>query len=264
MSKSNHLFLLADHIKLLLLERQRSQSLDLDSDTQEEQLSRSLEQFRTGLATLRQEEVRMTQADDANAVIGVTDALPMLQKQLDDLTAQFHGFSTPSSEATIHQANSEELADDFAHATSTTTNRKPKAVRFSDQPPSPNAELFGSYRDFPADTDSAGYRQGTEAITNQQLHDYHSYILDRQDEQLDQLGESIGRQRELSMQIGNELDNHVAMLDDVDTATDRHQNRLDRARGTLGKVARGAGEHKQMTVIVVLIIILLLLIAILK
>jgi syntaxin 8 len=101
-------------------------------------------------------------------------------------------------------------------------------------------------------------------MDNQQIHQYHAQILEQQDEQLDRLGESIGRQRELSMQIGDELDSHVAMLDEVEAVTDRHQSRLDRASRMLGKVARGAGENKQMTTIVVLIIILVLLIAILK
>jgi syntaxin 8 len=101
-------------------------------------------------------------------------------------------------------------------------------------------------------------------MTNQQIHQYHSQILDQQDEQLDRLGESISRQRDLSMQIGDELDEHVAMLDEVEGVTDRHQSRLDRASKALGKVAKGASENKQMTTIIVLIIILVLLIAILK
>lgn len=88
--------------------------------------------------------------------------------------------------------------------------------------------------------------------------------MDDQDEHLDRLGESISRQRELSMQIGDELDSHVAMLDEVDGVVDRHQSRLDRGQKMLGKIARGASENKQMTAIVVLIIILVLLIAILK
>ncbi len=136
-------------------------------------------------------------------------------------------------------------------------------MRFSDTPASPSEELFGRYRDDPS-TESAGYRDQAEDMSNQQVHEYHSQILEEQDEQLDRLGDSIGRQREISMQIGDELDSHVAMLDDVDGVVDRHQGRLDRARRVLGKVAKGAGENKQMTAIVVLIIILLLLIAILK
>ncbi|KAF4464818.1 SNARE complex subunit (Syn8) [Fusarium albosuccineum] len=263
MSSANQLFLLADHVKLSLLERQRAKSLNLDGDSQDGHISRSLDQFRDGLANLREEEQRLTEAGDAPAASDLADSISNLQKQLDDLSTQFQGHPTSSTAATISHPNSEELADDFEHAASTSpSSRKPKTVRFSDTPSSPSAELFGPYRDDPSD--SAGYQDEASGMSNQQIHEYHAQILEQQDEQLDRLGESIGRQRELSMQIGDELDSHVAMLDEVEDVTDRHQSRLDRASRVLGKVARGASENKQMTTIVVLIIILVLLIAILK
>jgi syntaxin 8 len=197
------------------------------------------------------------------AASDLIESITSLQKQLDDLTTQYQGHTSSSTAETLNHPNSEALADDFEHATSTSpTSRKPKTVRFSDTPSSPSAELFGPYRDDPSD--SAGYQDEAQGMNNQQVHQYHAQILEQQDEQLDRLGESIGRQRELSMQIGDELDSHVAMLDEVEAVTDRHQSRLDRASRMLGKVARGAGENKQMTTIVVLIIILVLLIAILK
>ncbi|KAF5027214.1 hypothetical protein F66182_702 [Fusarium sp. NRRL 66182] len=263
MSSANQLFLLADHIKLSLLERQRAKNLNLEGDSQVGHISRSFDQFRDGLANLREEEQRLTEAGDATAASNLTESISTLQKQFDDLTTQFQGNSSSSTAETLTHPNSEELADDFEHATSTSpTSRKPKTVRFSDTPASPSAELFGPYRDDP--TDSAGYQDEAQGMSNQQIHQYHAQILEQQDEQLDRLGESIGRQRELSMQIGDELDSHVAMLDEVEAVTDRHQSRLDRASRMLGKVARGANENKQMTTIVVLIIILVLLIAILK
>jgi len=89
-------------------------------------------------------------------------------------------------------------------------------------------------------------------------------VLRQQDDQLDRLGQSIGRQRDLSIQIGDELDEHVQMLDDVDEHVDRHQGRLDGARRSLGKVARKANDNRQITAIVILIIILVLLIIIFK
>ncbi|CAM1509256.1 Fc.00g029950.m01.CDS01 [Cosmosporella sp. VM-42] len=263
MSSPNQLFLLADHVKLSLLERQRALSLNLDSDTQDGHISRSLDQFRDGLTALKQEKQRLDGSGDTTGASNFAESITTLQKQFDDLTAQFHGFSNPSTTATLTHPNSEDLTEDFAHAASTSpSSRRPKTVRFSDTPPSPSEELFGRYRDDPEDT--AGYQDHAQDLNNQQLHEYHSQILEEQDEQLDRLGESIGRQRELSMQIGDELDSHVAMLDEVEGVTDRHQSRLDRASRTLKKVAKGAGENKQMTAIVVLIIILVLLIAILK
>ena len=89
-------------------------------------------------------------------------------------------------------------------------------------------------------------------------------MLAEQDEALDRLGESIGRQRELSIQIGDELDEHVQMLDEVDGHVDRHTTTLNKARKNLGTVARKAKDNMQLTIILILIIILVLLIIILK
>ncbi|KAK2061835.1 SNARE domain-containing protein [Colletotrichum caudatum] len=289
MSSLNQLYLLADHIKLSLLERQRALSLNLEADTQDGHISRSLDQFRDGLEFLDSEAKRLQGAGDETAALNITDSLPALQKQYSDLTSQFHGFSNPSTSSTTTSPNDPSLSPDFAAAQSTKPLKgslrglpgsaaagNNKTVRFTDSPAGSGAAaaataedpaaaaLFGEgrYRDDPADT--AGYRDQAEGLDNQQLHAYHSQIMRDQDDHLDRLGESIGRQRELSMQIGDELDSHVAMLDEVDDVVDRHQGRLDRARRSLGRVARDAGESKQMITIIVLIIILVLLIAILK
>ncbi|KAM0282831.1 hypothetical protein ACHAQH_002835 [Verticillium albo-atrum] len=282
MSKPNQLFLLADHIKLSLLERQRAKSLNLDDDSQEGHISRSLDQFRDGLEALQEEQKRQMESGDTTAAQTITDALPALQKQYSDLTSQFHGFPTPATTSTLTHPNDPSLSPDFEHAQSVTappprkatlrspssSSTIPKTVRFTDSASSPSAadpamtdQLFGPYRDEPSETE---HRDAARNLDNQQLHAYHSQVLRDQDDHLDRLGESIGRQRELSMQIGDELDSHVAMLDDVDAATDRHQGRLDRARRNLNKVAHTAGESKQMMTIIALIIILVLLIAVLK
>lgn len=67
MSKPNQLFLLADHIKLSLLERQRAQNLHLNDDgnPQDSHISRSLDQFRDGVASLEQEKAQLEQQGDA-------------------------------------------------------------------------------------------------------------------------------------------------------------------------------------------------------
>ncbi|PHH76448.1 hypothetical protein CDD80_1531 [Ophiocordyceps camponoti-rufipedis] len=251
MSKTNQLFLLADHIKLSLLERHRSKSLDLDCYSQDQHLTRSLDQFRDGLEILQQDKIRSEESGDFSVAESVNKDLLVLQNRYDDLTSQFHGFSTPLSQIDSRIKDPQETTTPTA-----TGSRKPKTVRFND---SASDQLFKPYQDDPSD-DTAN----DDHISNQQLHDYQTQILDEQDEHLDQLGQSIGRQRELSMRIGDELDCHVAMLEGVEAATDRQQSRLDRASKTIGRVAKGARENKQMTAIVVLIIILVLLIAILK
>lgn len=276
MSNPNALFLLADHIKLSLLERQRAKTLNLESDSQDGHISRSLEQFKDGLEALQKERTRLEEAGDAKAAT-ISDALPQLQKQLDDLTSQFHGFASTSAAATLTSPNDPALAEDFAHATSTKRatrkNSTPKTVRFSDSPldleagpdDASRSALFGSqpYRDDPTDG-TAGFRDAAEELDNVQIHAYHQRIMEEQDDQLDELGRSIGRQRELSMQIGDELDDHVAMLDETERVVDRHQGRLDRGRKQIGRITRAAGENKSMVTIVVLIVILILLIAVVK
>lgn len=64
MSSANALYLLADHVKLSLLERQRAKALDLESDSQDGHISRSLEQFRDGLEALEKERQRLEEAGD--------------------------------------------------------------------------------------------------------------------------------------------------------------------------------------------------------
>ncbi|ROV93032.1 hypothetical protein VPNG_09450 [Cytospora leucostoma] len=307
MSNPNALFLLADHIKLSLLERKRAQALALPSDSQDGHISRSLDQFRDGLEVLQKEQQRLEEAGEETKAATISDSLPSLQHQFDDLTSQFHGFSSPATTNTLTHPNDPALAEDFAHANSTTitaptspplpssstlhppakksirtadptgthnnnnnnNNNNNKSVRFQETNPSSSDPadtlLFNQpYRDDP--DAPAGYRDQADRLMpdNAQVHAFHSRVLREQDEQLDRLGESISRQRELSMQIGDELDGQVAMLDDQEALVDRHRSRLDRARRQVGKVARTAGDNKQMVAIVVLIVVLVLLIAILK
>ena len=64
--------------------------------------------------------------------------------------------------------------------------------------------------------------------------------------------------------MGDELEEHVLMLDEVDGHVERHLGRLEGARRRLGGVARKAGENKQVVAIGVLIAILVLLVVVLK
>ncbi|KAJ4367579.1 hypothetical protein N0V83_007163 [Neocucurbitaria cava] len=262
------LFLLADHIKLSLLERQRAISLNLSPNTQDGQISRSLEQLRSGIESLE------SQVEDTSDE-SITSQLPRLKSQLNELTSQFDRASPTVTSPTLKTPNNPSLSSDFAAA-----QKKPrqisKSVRFSDNPSTSSADdndnndadhdtnraaLF-PYRDDPSSDPDAPPNQ--DNLDNQQIHAYHSQVIRDQDDQLDQLGASIGRQRELSMQIGDELDGQVMLLDDVEEGVDRHTAQFRRARGRLDRFSRKARENWSLTIIVVLIIILLLLIIITK
>ncbi|KAK6375113.1 hypothetical protein LTR64_003232 [Lithohypha guttulata] len=261
MSNPSQLLLLADHIKLSLLERQRAQSLNLERNpAQDSNISRSLESFRESLAALE------SKSPDE-------EALPDLRAQYNDLFREFHGESSTTAEATLSQPNDLALREDFAHAQTRTSidsskrNTNTKNVRFRDNPSQDSldsaeeanrAALFQErYRD-------EELPDPTTDMSNQQVHEYHQQIMQDQDDQLDRLGESIGRQRYLGMQISDELEGQIALLDEVDRGVDRHQSRLDGAKKKLNRVGEKAKANWGMTTIIVLIVILVLLIVILK
>ena len=121
------------------------------------------------------------------------------------------------------------------------------------------SQLF-PYHDDPQQDDPSDPSQ----IDNQRIHSYHRDVLQRQDDQLDRLGESIGRQRDLSIQIGDELDDHIQMLDDVEDHVDRHEGRLSGAKRQLDHVYRRSRDNWGCTVISILVLVLVILIIALK
>jgi syntaxin 8 len=66
MANANQYFLLADHIKLSLLERQRAISLNLEPTSQDGHISRSLESLREGLEKVTNERIRLQEVGDTS------------------------------------------------------------------------------------------------------------------------------------------------------------------------------------------------------
>ncbi|OJJ37501.1 hypothetical protein ASPWEDRAFT_457068 [Aspergillus wentii DTO 134E9] len=262
MTNPSQLFLLADHIKLSLLERQRAISLDLEPNSQDGEISRSLDSLRDGIDSVEAEHARLEGENDDGAA-DLKDQLGHLHSQFRDLSSQFYGEDQANS--TVNSPNDSALASDFARAKNINPDLKQptpqhppsKSVRFmdaaaaaaeDDEDPS-RRDLFRPYRDSPS---PPGLDQSN--MSNQQIHAHHADVIRDQDEQLDRLGESIGRQHQLSIQIGDELEGHVALLDGMDGDVERHQGRLDGARRRLDKVRRRAGENWSMMTIIGLII----------
>jgi syntaxin 8 len=280
----SQLFLLADHIKLSLLERQRALQLNLPANSQDSQISRSLDQLSTGIDALeRQSSLSSSSTDDPLRPSPERDQLGQLRKQYQELAALFSGGSDANGGAggksgVLNSPNNPALAGDFAAAQRRERTGRAigsgssKAVRFTDDPTEDDSEaarrtkanraaLF-PYRDNPEEDEDAVPDQSH--LNNQQIHEYHRNVITQQDEQLDQLGQSIGRQRELTIAIGSELDDQVVMLDEVDERVDRHQSQLDGAKKRLGGIMKKARDNWSLTTIIVLIIILVLLIVITK
>lgn len=65
MANASQLYLLADHIKLSLLERQRAISLNLEPNSQDGHISRSLESMREGVEALEEEQGRLEESEES-------------------------------------------------------------------------------------------------------------------------------------------------------------------------------------------------------
>jgi syntaxin 8 len=73
------------------------------------------------------------------------------------------------------------------------------------------------------------------------------FIMDEQDQRLDQLSHSINRQHHISVQINDELDVHQGLLEELDEGVDRTGGRLGTARRKLGRVAKGIKENSEFS-----------------
>lgn len=108
------------------------------------------------------------------------------------------------------------------------------------------------------DASLGGGQSDGQMMTSQRM------MMEDQDERLNVLSQSIGRQNHLSIQIGTELDEQNELIEDVDGAMDRTTERLGRARRRLDHFAHDAKQHGSLLTIVGLIVILLLLIIVFK
>ncbi|KAI0051543.1 hypothetical protein FA95DRAFT_1485286 [Auriscalpium vulgare] len=88
--------------------------------------------------------------------------------------------------------------------------------------------------------------------------------MDTQDDHLDHLSRSINRQRDISLQINDELDVHTGLLEGLDVDLENTSGRLGGARRQLDRVAKGAKEHGSTMTIALLILVLLVLIIVFK
>jgi len=89
-------------------------------------------------------------------------------------------------------------------------------------------------------------------------------MMDDQDTHLDMLSQSINRQRDISEQMGSELQVHHGLLEDLEEGLDRTAARMSGASRRLDRVAKGARDNLSTVTIGALIAILLMLIIIFK
>ncbi|KAK6506395.1 hypothetical protein TWF506_011306 [Arthrobotrys conoides] len=279
-TNADRLLLLADHIKLSLLERSRAISLKLEPNTADAYITRSLETLRQGIEQIEQEQTRLEQDGElsSKSLKDREDTLIKLRSNYDTLTSQFNSQSDSTSSSTIdlpNVASKSGLDPNSLPYTDDPDRHHHKAARglasyTDDDTTDSRGSLMGSGADLTASTRKSKQVRFSDSLvdtsdmSNTQVLTLHQRIIEEQDDTLDRLSESITRQRELSIQIGDELDSQGELLDDLDDGVDRAQRRMTGARKRLDTFARKAKDNGSMVTIVVLIIVLVLLIALLK
>ncbi|TRM55981.1 hypothetical protein BD626DRAFT_267873 [Schizophyllum amplum] len=217
----------------LLLERQRQQTLPSFTSGQTNaphtaQINRNLEQLRDG--------IRVLEARD-----GRTEATGLLRNQYERMRGML------GRDSQVESLDPPEAA----RASSPTSSSS--SASLIPQVPSRSPEPLTPYTDDP----EAGEDPGIMLQTQRQM-------MDNQDDHLDRLSHSINRQRDLSIQINDELDVHTGLLSELDTDIDRTQTRMSGARRRLDRFAKGAKNNGSTMIIAALILILLVLIIIFK
>ncbi|KAF8456924.1 hypothetical protein BGX38DRAFT_1086897 [Terfezia claveryi] len=258
---SDRLSLLADHIKFSIQERGRARAVSVEPDTKNTHaISKSLDTLLQGIQQLEVEQGRLEERGDYSTkdLREREDILLGLRRKYEDLLSKFS-----DEESSAHTAA---VAGSPANALFPPSSTGHRSEMPYDEAEARDA-LMGNRNSPEPLRKSVRFSENlvdTQELDNTQVLQLHRRIMDEQDDSLDRLSESITRHRELSIQIGDELDSHVQLLDEVDGLVDRHQTRLDRAGQRLKSVAKQAKEHGSLFVIIVLIIVLILLIAILK
>lgn len=100
--------------------------------------------------------------------------------------------------------------------------------------------------------------------TNQEMFAQHQQQILEQDQNLDQLHQSISTQHSMGVGISQELDNHLIMLGDLESQADRSLSGVRRATTGVANFRRKVAENGSLSTIIVLTVILILLLVVLN
>ncbi|KAK0065999.1 syntaxin-6 [Biomphalaria pfeifferi] len=85
-------------------------------------------------------------------------------------------------------------------------------------------------------------------------------LIRSQDDQLDMIGSSVGVLKNMSQQIGNELEDQNLMLDEFHHEMDNTENKMDQTMKKMAKVLHMSNDRRQWCAIGVLSLVLLIII----
>ncbi|KAL5532345.1 hypothetical protein ACEPAF_5915 [Sanghuangporus sanghuang] len=237
----------------LLLERQRLQSLNQAAPAAStQQITRNLVQLRAGILALEAQVQTLSGNGNGNGK-SEREASGLLRNQftrMRDMLGEDAGNVEPLPPVVRESPKLPRTPDPASSSASLSSTPTPpplprkdqRYVPYSDEPPpSPDRDVA------PA-----------EVLEQQRL------LMEEQDEHLDHLSHSVGRQRDISLQINDELSVHNGLLSELEEEVDETHGRLGRARKRLERFSRGVKGNLSTYMIAALIFVLLILIIIFK
>lgn len=118
----------------------------------------------------------------------------------------------------------------------------------------PSRSKDNKYTRLDTEMERANQNYLDDTVQQQQL------LIQSQDDQLDMIGSSVGVLKNMSHQIGNELEDQNVMLDEFRHDMDHTETRLDLTMKKMAKVMHMSNDRRQWLAIVVLLIVLLIVI----
>ncbi|KAF9131973.1 hypothetical protein BGW39_001042 [Mortierella sp. 14UC] len=206
--------LIADSTLVTVFERNRCRTNGLSSASQDKTIEKNMPRLREGLQQL---EAELSQAEQEGSVpskelASREDTLIKLQQQLEKLEALLQDKDDADARAVLLGLNQ-----------NSSRHSRSKIVRFSE------------------------HEVEVDNLDNSQMLQLHQRIMDDQDQNLDRLSNSLGRQQEIGLTINEELESQVGMLDDTEHLVDRTENRISIASRQLVKVAKGTKGCENQT-----------------
>ncbi|KAF9389042.1 hypothetical protein CPB97_012093 [Podila verticillata] len=217
------LSLVADSTLVTVFERNRCRANGLSSTSQDKTIEKNLPRLREGIQQLEAElsEAEQRGTAPSKELASREDTLIKLQSQLEKLEALLQDKDDMNARNVLLGLNQ-----------GSANHSRSKVVRFSE------------------------HEVEVDNLDNSQMLQLHQRIMDDQDTNLDRLSEALGRQQDIGLMIGDELDTHLDLLEETDHLVDRTENRLGSAAKRLAKVAKGTKGCGSWTIILILVIIL--------
>lgn len=131
-----------------------------------------------------------------------------------------------------------------------------------------HSQLMGTatFRPYRDDDDNNDDRNTLNSLTesNHELFALHQQQLLAQDNSLDQLHQLVRVQHSMGLSIHDELDEHMVILNDLESGVDMSASRLARATANVHSFRRKVRENGSLVTIVVLTVILVVLLVVLN